>query len=72
MIDIIQQRLQNARTQLEELRSSRVRQQESLRQLDLNEAGWLGYIEAMTQVESEIESQQESVSSENQQESPEE
>lgn len=50
----VNDKLKNARTQLEDIRSRRVQAQESLRQLDLNEAAWLGFIEALAPYESEV------------------
>lgn len=41
-------KLDSARQKIEEIKATRVQYQEALRNLDLNEAGWLGYIEALT------------------------
>lgn len=49
----VNDKLKNARTQLEDIRTKRNQAQESLRQLDLNEAAWLGFIEALSPYETE-------------------
>lgn len=48
-------KLENARRQLEDIRAKRTQTQETLRQLDLNEAAWLGFIEALAPYETEEE-----------------
>lgn len=50
----IQEKIDQAKSQLDEIRSSRTRAQEAIRQFDLNEAGWLGYLEAMTTLLKEL------------------
>jgi hypothetical protein len=47
----IPEKLKNARSKLAEIRSQRVQAQEALRQLDINEAAWLGFIEALSPYE---------------------
>jgi predicted DNA-binding transcriptional regulator len=47
-ISEIKLKLENAQSKLEEIKTARAQYQEALRNLDLNEAGWLGYIEALT------------------------
>jgi hypothetical protein len=48
-------KLENARRQLEDIRTKRTQAQETLRQLDLNEAAWLGFIEALSPYENDEE-----------------
>jgi hypothetical protein len=42
------EKLKNARRQLEDIRTKRMQAQDALRQLDLNEAAWMGFIEALS------------------------
>lgn len=46
-IDEFLARIEMAREKISELKKTRQEYTEALRQLDLNEAGWLGYIEAL-------------------------
>jgi hypothetical protein len=55
----VNQKLENARRQLEEIRTNRAKSQEALRQLDLNEAAWLGFIEALAPYETEEQKEEE-------------
>jgi hypothetical protein len=54
MLDV-SKKIENARRQLEDIRTKRTQANETLRQLDLNEAAWLGFIEALTPYISEDE-----------------
>jgi hypothetical protein len=47
----IPEKLKSARSQLEELRNKRAQAQDAVRQFDLNEAAWLGFIEALSPYE---------------------
>jgi seryl-tRNA synthetase len=44
----VKQKVESAKKSIEEIRKNRTQYQEALRQLELNEAGWLGFIEALT------------------------
>lgn len=44
----VKQKINSAKKNLEDIRKNRIQYQEALRQLELNEAGWLGFIEALT------------------------
>lgn len=44
----IRSMVERANANLEEIRDTRTKMQNNLRQLDLNEAGWLGALEALS------------------------
>lgn len=44
----VKEKVINAQAKLEEIRKQKVSFQESIRQLELNEAAWMGFIEALT------------------------
>jgi predicted DNA-binding transcriptional regulator len=47
-IQEVKSKIEVAKLKLEEIKSLRSQYQDALKGLDLNEAGWLGYIEALT------------------------
>jgi hypothetical protein len=53
----INERLENARRQLEDIITKRTQAGETIRQLELNEAAWLGFIEALTPYVSDEENE---------------
>jgi hypothetical protein len=46
--DEIKQKVEKAYKSIEDIKKTRVQYQDALRQLELNEAGWLGFIEALS------------------------
>lgn len=44
----IQVKVNQAKEKIEEIKKTRLEYQNALRQLDINEAGWLGFIEAFS------------------------
>lgn len=57
---LIEEKIENAKSQIEEIRQNRLKYQETLRQLDMNESGWRGFIEALSIVLSDLDRSEDS------------
>jgi CHASE3 domain sensor protein len=57
--EIIEEKIAKAQSQIDEIKQNRIKYQDALKQMDMNESGWRGFIEGLKSVLSELEEENE-------------